>query len=86
MGYETVDDVVQRDKNTMWLENNPSVAYRNTVMPKDVQALIATDDVLLMEGWEQHPEAVAIAYMAVAMKKTLKDLPASVYELQEITT
>jgi hypothetical protein len=39
-----------------------------------------------MEGWEQHPEAVAIAYMAVAMKKTLKDLPASVYELQEITT
>lgn len=76
-GYECVDPSLQ-DYRLMWDDTEyiqPRTAYRNMAMIGDVEALATAGVLLMIPGWEQYPESVAMYHVAMAMGKPTFDVP-----------
>jgi hypothetical protein len=80
MGYDPVDPIAQ-DHRTMWLTGaTPSTAFRHLAMVEDVKALSeAGVSLVLLSGWNQFPEAVAMVSVAQAMGKTAIELNEGIF-------
>ncbi len=74
----TAVDPEQQDLIHMWDDTDSgksSHAYRNLAMVHDVNALCGAAALLLMPGWQQYPEAVAMHAVATAMGRHITDIP-----------
>jgi hypothetical protein len=84
MGYDPIDPIAQ-DHRTMWLTGTtPSTAFRHLAMVEDVRALSGSDvNLAVLPGWNQFPEAQAMASVAQAMGKTVIELNEGIFREPE---
>ena len=76
-GFKPIDPNLQ-DYERMWDDSDytsPRSAYRNNALVGDVASMSSASVVLVVPGWNQYQEAVALYQVALAMGKTIVDIP-----------